>query len=65
MGYDLILERALDRDRHVSAFMLAEMNESGEGGARDIDRAKQLYRLALEHLHPEARARLRRLGEEA
>ena len=60
-----VLERASEKDRQVSVFMLAEMFEAGEGGERDLDRAKELYRIALENRHPEARLRLRRLGVEA
>jgi TPR repeat protein len=56
------LERAAEKDRQVSVFMLAEMFESGEGGTRDVERAKELYRVALSNRHPEARVRLRRLG---
>jgi TPR repeat protein len=45
--------------------MLAEMHQSGEGGEHDLERAKDLYRVAVSNRHPEARIRLRRVGVEA
>jgi TPR repeat protein len=59
-----VLAQASEKDGQVSVFMLAEMLEAGEGGTRDVDRAKELYGVALANRHPEARVRLRRLGVE-
>jgi len=59
-----VLAQASEKDGQVSVFMLAEMLEAGEGGTRDVDRAKELYGVALAIAIRRRASALRRLGVE-